>query len=111
MILGDSLQVMANALPDAEDLANKVQMIYLDPPYGIKLAFRISSHSLANAMVKDREQRPHARTGDRESLFRDTWTRLAFTPTFAKALRDRLAMAKGTPDGHAGSIQHVQDQR
>ena len=34
MILGDSLQVMAS-LARREDLAGKVQMIYMDPPYGI----------------------------------------------------------------------------
>src|SRR5213593_3156532 len=37
MILGDSLQVMAS-LARREDLAGRVQMIYLDPPYGIKFA-------------------------------------------------------------------------
>ncbi len=35
MILGDSLQVMAS-LARREDLAGKVQMIYVDPPYGIR---------------------------------------------------------------------------
>ena len=35
MILGDSLQVMAS-LAQREDLARKVQLIYLDPPYGIR---------------------------------------------------------------------------
>ncbi len=33
MILGDSLQVMSS-LARREDLAGKVQMIYMDPPYG-----------------------------------------------------------------------------
>ena len=35
LILGDSLTVM-HSLARREDLAGKVQMIYLDPPYGIK---------------------------------------------------------------------------
>ncbi len=35
MILGDSLMVMAS-LAEKEGLKGKVQMIYLDPPYGIK---------------------------------------------------------------------------
>ena len=35
MILGDSLQVMAS-LAEKENLRGKVQMIYIDPPYGIK---------------------------------------------------------------------------
>src|SRR5215208_88731 len=36
MILGDSLQVMAS-LAEREGLRGKVQCIYIDPPYGIKL--------------------------------------------------------------------------
>ena len=35
MILGDSLNVMAS-LAEREGLRGKVQMIYIDPPYGIK---------------------------------------------------------------------------
>ena len=34
MILGDSLLVMAS-LAEKEGLKGKVQMIYMDPPYGI----------------------------------------------------------------------------
>src|SRR5207247_10593991 len=37
MILGDSLQVMAS-LARREDLAGKVQMIYADPPSGIRFS-------------------------------------------------------------------------
>ena len=37
LILGDSLTVMSS-LAHREDLAGKVQMIYIDPPYGIKYA-------------------------------------------------------------------------
>ena len=36
MILGDSLQVMAS-LAEREGLRGKVQCIYFNPPYGIKL--------------------------------------------------------------------------
>ena len=35
MILGDSLQVMGS-LAEKENLRGKIQMIYIDPPYGIK---------------------------------------------------------------------------
>jgi adenine-specific DNA-methyltransferase len=37
LILGDSLQVMTS-LSRREELAGKVQMIYMDPPYGIRFA-------------------------------------------------------------------------
>ena len=48
LILGDSLQVMSS-LARREDLAGKVQMIYIDPPYGIKFA--------SNFQPEDREAR------------------------------------------------------
>ncbi len=42
LILGDSLSVM-NSLSKREDLAGKVQMIYVDPPYGIRLSIQFSA--------------------------------------------------------------------
>ena len=44
LILGDSLQVMTS-LSRREDLAGKVQMIYMDPPYGIKIRQQFSARS------------------------------------------------------------------
>ena len=41
MILGDSLQVMAS-LAEKENLRGKVQMVYLDPPYGIKFGVELA---------------------------------------------------------------------
>ncbi len=40
LILGDSLQVMSS-IARRENLAGKVQMIYMDPPYGIKFSKNI----------------------------------------------------------------------
>jgi len=53
MILGDSLQVMAS-LARREDLAGQVQMIYLDPPYGIKFASNFQPE-IGKRDVKDKE--------------------------------------------------------
>ncbi len=55
LILGDSLQVMSS-LARREDLAGKVQMIYIDPPYGIKFASNFQSE-IGNRDVKDRAER------------------------------------------------------
>ena len=41
MILGDSLLVMTS-LAEKEGLKGKVQMIYLDPPYGIKFGSQLA---------------------------------------------------------------------
>ena len=56
MILGGSLQVMAS-LARREDLAGKVQMIYIDPPYGIKFGSNFQPQ-LGQRDVKDRGPRP-----------------------------------------------------
>ena len=53
LILGDSAQVMAS-LAHREDLAGRVQMIYMDPPYGIKYRSNFQPQILSRD-VKDRD--------------------------------------------------------
>ncbi len=89
MILGDSLQVMAS-LARREDLAGKVQMICLDPPYGIKFASNFQPQ-LGQRDVKDREQ-DLTREPEMVKAYRDTWT--LGIHSYLAYLRDRLAMAK-----------------
>lgn len=89
MILGDSLQVMAS-LARREDLAGKVQMIYLDPPYGIKFASNFQPQ-LGQRDVKDREQ-DFTREPEMVKAYRDTWT--LGIHSYLAYLRDRFAMAK-----------------
>ena len=89
MILGDSLQVMAS-LARREDLAGRVQMIYLDPPYGIKFASNFQPQ-LGQRDVKDREQ-DLTREPEMVKAYRDTWT--LGIHSYLAYLRDRLAMAK-----------------
>ena len=88
MILGDSLQVMAS-LARREDLAGKVQMIYFDPPYGIKFASNFQPQ-LGQRDVKDREQ-DLTREPEMVKAYRDTWT--LGIHSYLAYLRDRLAMA------------------
>lgn len=89
MILGDSLQVMAS-LARREDLAGKVQMIYLDPPYGIKFASNFQPQ-LGQRDVKDREQ-DLTREPEMVKAYRDTWT--LGIHSYLAYLRDRLALAR-----------------
>jgi adenine-specific DNA-methyltransferase len=89
MILGDSLQVMAS-LARREDLAGKVQMIYLDPPYGIKFATNFQPQ-LGQRDVKDREQ-DLTREPEMVQAYRDTWT--LGIHSYLAYLRDRLTMAR-----------------
>lgn len=89
MILGDSLQVMAS-LARREDLAGRVQMIYMDPPYGIKFSSNFQPE-LGQRDVKDREQ-DLTREPEMVKAYRDTWT--LGIHSYLAYLRDRLAMAR-----------------
>jgi len=70
LILGDSLQVMAS-LSKREALAGKVQMIYLDPPYGIKFGSNFQPE-VGKRDVKDKEQ-DLTREAEMVKAYRDTW--------------------------------------
>ena len=89
MILGDSLQVIAS-LARRENLAGKVQMIYLDPPYGIRFASNFQPN-LGQRDVKDRRQ-DLTREPEMVKAYRDTWT--LGIHSYLAYLRDRLAMAR-----------------
>ena len=71
MILGDSLLVMAS-LARREALAGKVQMIYMDPPYGIKYSSNFQPE-VGRRDVKDRDQ-DLTREPEMVKAYRDTWT-------------------------------------
>ncbi len=71
MVLGDSLQVMAS-LAELENLRGKVQMIYIDPPYGIKFGSNWQA-STRRRDVKDGKLEDAAREAEQIKAFRDTW--------------------------------------
>lgn len=89
LILGDSLTVMSS-LAHREDLAGKVQMIYIDPPYGIKFA----SNFQPNVFQRDVKDREQDLTREREQIkaYRDTWT--LGVHSYLAYLRDRLIVAR-----------------
>ncbi len=89
MVLGDSLAVMAS-LARREDLAAKVQMIYIDPPYGISFKSNFQPQ-LGQRDVKDREQ-DLTREPEMVKAYRDTWT--LGIHSYLAYLRDRLMMAR-----------------
>ncbi len=89
MILGDSLQVMAS-LARREDVAGKVQMIYMDPPYGIKFASNFQPE-IANNKVGDKEK-DLTREPEMVKAYRDTWT--LGVHSYLAYLRDRLLLSK-----------------
>ncbi len=90
MILGDSLQVMAS-LAEREKLRGKVQMVYIDPPYGIKFGsnFQVSTR---NRAVKDGNREDTVREAEQIKAFRDTWE--MGIHSYLTYLRDRLIAAR-----------------
>jgi adenine-specific DNA-methyltransferase len=89
LILGDSLQVMAS-LARREDLAGKVQMIYMDPPYGIKHGSNFQPE-VGRRDVKDRES-DLTRELEMVKAYRDTWH--LGIHSYLSYLRDRLLVAR-----------------
>ena len=89
LILGDSLAVM-NSLAKREDLAGKVQMIYIDPPYGINYSSNFQPF-VRNRNVRDRDS-DLTREPEMVKAYRDTWT--LGVHTYLAYLRDRLTVAR-----------------
>ncbi len=89
LILGDSLTVM-HSLARREDLAGKAQMIYMDPPYGIKFASNFQSQ-VGRRDVKDKEE-DLTREPEQVKAYRDTWT--LGVHSYLAYLRDRLIAAR-----------------
>jgi adenine-specific DNA-methyltransferase len=90
MILGDSLNVMAS-LTEREALRGKVQMIYIDPPYGIKFGSNWQS-SARKRDVKDGKISDATREVEQIKAFRDTWE--LGIHSYLAYLRDRLVAAR-----------------
>ncbi|WP_375423330.1 site-specific DNA-methyltransferase [uncultured Friedmanniella sp.] len=90
MILGDSLQVMAS-LAERESLRGQVQMIYIDPPYGIKFGSNWQA-STRKRDVKDGKLEDAAREAEQIKAFRDTWE--LGIHSYLSYLRDRLLAAR-----------------
>lgn len=90
MVLGDSLNVMAS-LAEREALRGKVQMIYIDPPYGIKFNsnWQVSARS---RNVKDGKIEDASREVEQIKAFRDTWE--LGIHSYLTYLRDRLTVAR-----------------
>lgn len=90
MILGDSLQVMGS-LTEREQLRGQVQMIYIDPPYGIKFGSNWQA-STRTREVQDGNRDHAARDAEQIKAFRDTWE--LGIHSYLSYLRDRLVVAR-----------------
>lgn len=90
MILGDSLVVM-NSLLHYENLGGQVQMIYLDPPYGVSFGSNFQPF-VRKRDVKHNEDDEMTREPETVQAYRDTW-KLGIH-SYLTYLRDRLTLCR-----------------
>lgn len=90
LVAGDSLLVM-NSMLVKEGLAGKVQMIYIDPPYGIKYGSNFQPF-VNKKNVKDGNDEDLTTEPEQIRAFRDTWE--LGIHSYLTYLRDRLLLAR-----------------
>ncbi|HED31343.1 MAG TPA: site-specific DNA-methyltransferase, partial [Prosthecochloris aestuarii] len=90
LIQGDSHLVMASLL-EREGMAGQVQMIYIDPPYGIKYNSNWQM-KLNDRTVKDGSDEHLSGEPEMIKAFRDTWE--LGIHSYLSYLRDRLLVAR-----------------
>ena len=97
LILGDSLVVM-NSLLRFENLGGQVQMIYLDPPYGVKFGSNFQPF-VRKRDVGHNDDEDLTREPEMVQAYRDTWE--LGLHSYLTYLRDRLLLARDllTPSG------------
>ena len=89
LVAGDSLLVM-NSLLEKENMTGRAQMIYFDPPYGIKYNSNFQSrifNTEGRDNVKNIEMQP-----EQIKAFRDTWE--LDVHSYLAMIRKRLMLAK-----------------
>jgi len=90
LIQGDSLLVMASLL-EREGMKGQVQMVYIDPPYGIKYNSNWQIR-VGDRNVKDGDDASLSGEPEVIKAFRDTWE--LGIHSYLSYLRDRLLVAK-----------------
>ncbi len=90
LIAGDSLLVM-NSLLEKEGMAGQVQMVYIDPPYGIRYGSNFQPF-VNKRDVKDGKDEDLTQEPEMIRAFRDTWE--LGIHSYLTYLRDRLLLAR-----------------
>jgi len=90
MILGDSLVVM-NSLLQYEGMGGQVQMVYMDPPYGVQFGSNFQPF-IRRRMVKHNDDGHLTREPEMVQAYRDTWE--LGLHSYLTYLRDRLLLSR-----------------
>jgi adenine-specific DNA-methyltransferase len=97
MVLGDSLVVM-NSLLRYEGMGGQVQMIYIDPPYGVKFGSNFQPF-VRKRDVSHNDDEDLTREPEMVKAYRDTWE--LGLHSYLTYMRDRLLLTRDllTPSG------------
>lgn len=90
LILGDSLGVM-NSLLRYEGMGEQVQMVYIDPPYGVKFGSNFQPF-VRKREVSAGDDEDFTREPETVKAYRDTWT--LGLHSYMSYLRERILLAR-----------------
>ena len=91
LILGDSLVVM-NSLLQYEGLGGQVQMIYIDPPYGVKFGSNFQPFVRTPSVDGGNKDEEMTREPEMVKAYRDTWE--LNLHSYLTYLRDRFTVSR-----------------
>ena len=106
LITGDSLIVM-NSLLQKENMGSKVQLIYIDPPYGIKYGSNFQPFTTKSS-VQDGNDNDLSSEPEMIKAFRDTW-KLGIH-SYLTYMRDRLLLSRELLSESGSCIVQISDE-
>ena len=106
LIAGDSLLVM-NSLLEKEGMAGKVQMIYIDPPYGVEYGSNFQPF-VNKRDVRDGNDEDLTAEPEMVKAFRDTWE--LGIHSYLSYLRDRLLLARELLSDRGSIFVQINDE-
>ena len=106
MILGDSLVAM-NSLLHFEGLGGQVQMIYMDPPYGIKFGSNFQPF-VRKRDVSHGDDEDMTREPEMVQAYRDTWE--LGQHTYLSYLRDRIILSRSLLSQSGSMFIQISDE-
>jgi adenine-specific DNA-methyltransferase len=106
LLAGDSLLVM-NSLLEKEGMGGQVQMVYIDPPYGIRYGSNFQPF-VNRRDVKDGKDEDLTQEPEMVRAFRDTWE--LGIHSYLTYLRDRLLLARDLLHESGSCFVQISDQ-
>jgi adenine-specific DNA-methyltransferase len=106
LIAGDSLLVM-NSLLEKEGMAGQVQMVYIDPPYGIKYGSNFQPF-VNKRDVKDGSDDDLTQEPEMIQAFKDTWK--LGVHSYLSYLRDRLLLTRDLLNETGSCFVQISDE-